>query len=308
MKKSPANTAASVLARLKNLAEKEHLDFNFLLLRYLQERFLARLARSKHADKFVLKGGFLLLAYNIQKARPTKDVDFLGINVPKDPKELEHIVQEIILADIDDGVQFQAESIRSEIIKEDADYEGIRIKIEARIGTTRNIIRLDFGFGDIVTPMPMRMDYPAILDRTPVKVFAYSKESIVAEKFEAMVKLGSFNSRMKDFYDIVFLSHEFDFEGPLLQSAIQKTFARRETSLVLSAKLLQSNLGEQVSLQNLWRAFLERSNLSTKDDFHEIFQSIRAFVKPIIDAATAGKPMALNWDRSAKEWRRRKES
>jgi predicted nucleotidyltransferase component of viral defense system len=302
MKKSPTNTPASVLARLKNLSERDHLDFNFLLLRYIQERFLARLAESSYANKFVLKGGFLLLAYNIQKARPTKDVDFLGINVPKDPKELEHVVREIILPDIDDGVQFQAESIRSEIIKEDADYEGIRIKIEARIGTARNIIRLDFGFGDIVTPIPTRMDYPTILDRTPVNVFAYSKESIVAEKFEAMVKLGSFNSRMKDFYDIVFLSHEFDFEGALLQSAIQKTLARRETSLQSAAGLLQSNLAEQPSLQNLWKAFLKRSNLSTSDDFNEIFGSIRAFVGPIIDATTAGKPMSVYWDKSAREW------
>lgn len=303
MKKSPTNTPASVLARLKYLSERDHLDFNFLLLRYIQERFLARLAESSYVNKFVLKGGFLLLAYNIQKARPTKDIDFLGINVSKDPKELENLVLEIISIDADDGVQFQTESVKSEIIKEDADYEGVRIKIEARIGTTRNIIRLDFGFGDIVTPTPLRMDYPAILDRTSIKVLAYSKESIVAEKFEAIVKLSSFNSRMKDFYDIVFLSHEFDFEGALLQSAIQKTFARRETSLQSATELLQSNLAEQASLQNLWRAFLMRSHLSTNDDFNEIFQSIRTFIGPIIGAAAVGKPMTLNWDRSAKEWR-----
>jgi hypothetical protein len=193
--------------------------------------------------------------------------------------------------------------VKSRIIKEDADYEGVRIKVEARIGTTRNIIRLDFGFGDIVTPTPLLMDYPAILDRTSVKVLAYSKESIVAEKFEAIVKLSSFNSRMKDFYDIDFLSTEFNFEGPLLHSAIQKTFARRETSLHSAAKLLQSNLGEQASLQNLWRAFFKRSHLVTKEDFNEIFHSIRAFVGPIIDAATAGKPMSLSWERSTKEWR-----
>jgi predicted nucleotidyltransferase component of viral defense system len=303
MKKSPTNTPASILARLRNLSERDHLDFNFLLLRYIQERFLARLAESSYVNKFVLKGGFLLLAYNIQKARPTKDIDFLGINVPKDPKQLEHLVLEIISMNADDGVQFQTESVKSEIIKEDADYEGVRIKVEARIGTTRNIIRLDFGFGDIVTPTPLLMDYPAILDRTSVKVLAYSKESIVAEKFEAIVKLSSFNSRMKDFYDIVFLSSEFNFEGLLLQSAIQKTFAQRETSLHSAAKLLQSNLGEQAILQNLWRAFFKRSHLVTKEDFNEIFQSIRAFVGPIIDAATAGKPMSLSWERSTKEWR-----
>ncbi len=303
MKKSPTNTPASVLARLKNLSERDHLEFNFLLLRYIQERFLARLSRSIHANAFVLKGGFLLLAYNIQKARPTKDVDFLGINIPKDPKTLEHLVREIIVVDMNDGVQFRAESIRSEIIKEDADYEGVRIKIEARIGTTRNIIRLDFGFGDIVTPAPIRMDYPAILDRTPVNVFAYSKESIVAEKIEAIVKLGSFSSRLKDFYDIVFLSDEFDFEGPVLQSAIQKTFARRETSLQSATELLQSNLAEQANLQNLWRAFLMRSHLSTNNDFNELFQSIRMFIGSIIDAAQAGNSLTLNWDRTTKKWR-----
>ena len=129
MKKKPTNISASVLARLKNVADKEHLDFNFLLLRYIQERFLSRLAVSGYVNKFVLKGGFLLLAYNIVKARPTKDIDFLGVQVSSDRKNLERMIKEIASVDLNDGVKFLPDSIKSESITEDADYEGVRVKI-----------------------------------------------------------------------------------------------------------------------------------------------------------------------------------
>lgn len=213
MKKEPTNISASVLARLKNIANKEHLDFNFLLVRFIQERFLARLASSGYINKFVLKGGFLLLAYNIEKARPTKDIDFLGVDVSRDRYDLEHLIKEIVSIDLNDGVRFLNNSIKSEIIKEDADYEGIRIKITAGIGTARNTIQIDFGFGDIVSPHPLQMDFPTLLNKECVKVLAYSKEAIVAEKFEAIAKLTFFNTRMKDFYDVAFLASEFDFDA-----------------------------------------------------------------------------------------------
>lgn len=303
MKQKPTNISASVLARLKNIADKEHLDFNFLLTRYIQERFLSRLAISEHVTKFVLKGGFLLLAYNIEKARPTRDIDFLGVNVSADHKELERLIRDIASIDLADGVKFLSDSIKSEIIKEDADYEGVRIKLTAKIGTARTTIQIDLGFGDIASPHPLQMDYPTILDKQNIKILAYSKETIVSEKFEAIVKLTTFNTRLKDFYDISFLAEEFDFEGATLQTAIKNTFARRQTDLNSARELLDSDFGNQENFQRQWEAFKQRIRLSTKESFREIFRNIQSFIGPIIEAEIAEKRVSLKWDRATGKWR-----
>ncbi len=302
MKRKPVNISASVLARLKNIARKENFDFNFLLLRYIQERFLSRLAVSRYVNMFVLKGGFLLLAYNIDKARPTKDIDFLGVNVSSDRKDLERLIKEITSVDINDGVRFLPDSVKSEAIKEDADYEGVRVKLTARIGSVRNTIQIDFGFGDIVSPHPLQMVYPTMLDRETVKALAYSKETIVPEKFEAIVKLTTFNTRMKDFYDISFLATEFDFEGTMLQSAIRNTFRRRQTSLDSGKELLDSNFGSQAAFNRHWDAFKKRTRLTTKQDFKSVFEEIRSFLTPVVEAELGTKSINLLWDRKTRKW------
>ena len=302
MKKNVTNVSASVLARLKNISEKENIDFNFLLLRYVQERFLFRLAVSDYANRFVLKGGLLLLAYSVQKARPTKDIDFLGVNVSNDRKELERIVREISSVTLSDGITFAGDSIDSEEIKDEADYSGVRIKPTAEIGAARNKIRIDFGFGDIVTPPPLLMNYPTLLGKEHVKVLAYSKETIVAEKFEAIVKLSIFNSRMKDFFDLVFLTREFDFNGQLLQSAIRNTFRQRQTSLEAAEALLNSNLGEQVSFQRLWDAFKKRTRLVSPMGFKDVFSEIQVFLGPIVEAELGGKILKVTWKQKVTKW------
>ncbi len=292
-----------MLARLKNIADKENLDFNVLLLRYIQERFLSRLAISGYVNKFVLKGGLLLLAYNIEKARPTKDIDFLGIDIPTDRKELERIIREIASVDLEDGVRFLPESVMGEVIKEDTGYEGVRIKLTAKIGTARTNIKIDFGFGDVVSPGPLQMDYPTLLNSESLKVLAYSKETIVAEKLEAMVKLTTFNTRMKDFFDIVFLSREFDFSLASLQAAVKNTFARRQTSLKAAEELLMSNLGENSGAQRHWEAFKKRTRLSIKEDFESNFTEIRAFLARVVGVEFDSKLMDLVWSRIDRKWR-----
>jgi hypothetical protein len=278
MKKSVTHIPSSVLARLKNISDKENLDFNFLLLRFIQERFLARLAVSEYVTKFILKGGFLLLAYNVERARPTRDIDFLGIGVSNKRKELEHIIREIAAIKLADGVDFLPDSIKSEEIKEEAEYSGIRIRLTAHIGTARNTIQLDFGFGDAVIPKPLQMEYPTVLENKKVKVLAYSKETIVAEKFEALVKLSTINSRMKDFFDIVFLAHEFDFDGSILQLAIRNTFKRRNTDLKTAVELFVSDFDDQPGFQKSWAAFKRRTKVTSDDSFKKIFAEIRQFL------------------------------
>jgi hypothetical protein len=302
MKKKAANISASVLARLKNIADREHIDFNLLLLRYMQERFLCRLATSGHVNRFVLKGGFLLLAYNIERARPTRDIDFLGVDISGDRKDVESVIGQIASIDIDDGVRFLPDSVRSEVIKEDAEYAGVRIKLTAKIGTARNPIRIDVAFGDVVSPYPLQMDYPTLLDRGSIKVLAYSKETIVAEKFEAIVKLTTFNTRMKDFYDLAFLSGEFDFEGRALQEALRNTFTRRQTSLASGKGLLESEFAERANFQRHWGAFKVRTRIASKQDFKNVFEAIRAFLAPVIDAELENKLIDLHWTRKTMKW------
>lgn len=302
MNKNIKNIPASVLARLKNMADKERIDFNFLLLRYIQERFLSRLAATDYVNQFTLKGGFLLLAFNIEKARPTRDIDFLGTNISNDRQQLEQIIKEIASVDQSDGVVFVADSIKSEVIKEEADYEGIRIKLAANIGSARNTVQIDFGFGDVVTPHPLAMNYPTLLDNENVNVMAYSRETIVAEKFETIVKLTTFNSRMKDFYDISFLAHEFNFKGDSLQQAIRNTFKRRQTSLEAARDILDSGLGTQSNFQQRWEAFRKRTKIAGQDDFKNVFDKIRSFLLPVINLEIEGTTMNQIWNRKSEKW------
>lgn len=302
LKEQPSNIAASVLARLKNIADKEHLDFNFLLVRYIQERFLSRLAVSGHVNKFVLKGGFLLLAYNIEKARPTRDIDFLGVDISSDRKNIENLMREIISVDMNDGVKFLPDSLKSESIKEGERYHGIRIKLIARIGSARNMIQVDVGFGDIVSPHPLQMNYPTLLNKGSIKVLAYSNETIVAEKFEAIVKLTTFNTRMKDFYDISFMAKEFSFNAALLREAIQQTFNRRQASIQSGQDLLNSNFGDQPHFDRHWEAFKKRTRLSSNQNFRSAFAEIQLFLLAVVELEVKTDARNMNWNRLTCRW------
>jgi len=303
MTKARVDIAASSLARLKNLAGDAHVDFNFLLLRFMQERFLARLVASPHAEHFVLKGGVLLLAYGAQGARPTKDIDFLGVNTAHDREHLEQRVREIASINLHDGVEFLADSVTSQAIAEDAAYEGVRIKLMAQVGTARNKLQIDVGFGDVVSPAPLQLDYPTLLEQGTISLRAYSKETMVAEKFEAIVKLAMVNSRMKDFYDIAFMASEFDFEFSSLALAVLGTFARRETPLENAAALLHSDLTQQASILRYWNAFGRRLGLKPSETFAKTFSSIRSFLGPVIEAAHSDAASKQKWDSRAATWR-----
>lgn len=302
MKEAAANIPASVLARLKNIADREHLDYNFILIRYTQERFLARLAASAYAGKFVLKGGFLLLAYNVAKARPTKDIDFLGIDVARDKDKLKEAIMTIVSITLDDGIIFLKERIKAEVIKEEAEYDGVRITVSARIGKAKTSLRIDFGFGDVVTHGPLEMSYPTLLKDDEIRVMAYSKETIVSEKFEAIVKLTTFNTRLKDFYDLLFLSREFSFDGRDLQKAIKGTFERRGTSLEEGLELLESDFSNRNEFERLWQAFKQRTNLEMKEGFSEIFRNIQSFLVPVARMALTSQTLEMKWNPSTKKW------
>jgi Nucleotidyl transferase AbiEii toxin, Type IV TA system len=227
----PKNLTASVRQKLFDLARSRNEDFGLMLVKYGLERTLYRLSCSKHRDAFVLKGALLFELWTQRTYRATRDADFLaqGDNAPE---RFVGIFKELCVMEVQpDGLTFDADSVKAERIAEDADYEGVRVTFTAYLERARIPIQIDLGFGDAVTPAPVEAQYPTLLPAPNPRLLIYPKETVVAEKFEAMVKRGIANSRMKDFYDLEALSRILDFDGKTLREAIGKTFERRGSEL-----------------------------------------------------------------------------
>ncbi len=295
--------AASVHARLLNKARESGRTFNELLQYFAMERFLYRLSQSPHRDRFVLKGALMLAVWDSSLTRPTMDIDFLG-RLQNDPDYLAAAVQELCRQDVaEDGVVFDEESIRAERIVEEAEYAGVRVRFQGRLGKAKIPMQLDIGFGDLVVPEARLSAYPTILDSPVFEVRGYSRESTIAEKFEAMVKLGRINSRMKDFYDIRLLSRQFEFRGELLAKAIQATFERRRTALEPGGIQALSELQQDPNKAKQWDAFLARTRLE-RLSFEDAMQSIIAFLGPVVEALSAGRAFTDVWAQPG-SWKRR---
>jgi hypothetical protein len=187
-------------------------------------------------------------------------------------------------------------SVTGERIAEDADYAGIRVRLLGMLGNARIHIQVDVGFGDIVYPQPVSIEFPTLLDLPAPKLRAYSRESAVAEKFEAMVKLGLLNSRMKDFFDIWLLCRQYEFGGKTLAMAITKTFAHRKTGISATPEALTPAFADLPAKQAQWRAFIRRTRLqSPPADFAEVVQTIGGFLQPVVEALAAGKSFGTKW-------------
>lgn len=295
-------SADSVKARLRNLAKKEDDAFDNLLRHYFTERLLYRLSISPYADNFILKGGRLLYVILENEARATRDVDFLAWQIENTPEELIRIFIEICAIQSDDAVRFDSSSITAQRIKEDADYEGVRIKLTGYLDNTRQVLQFDIGYGDVVVPKPLELDYPSLLDMEQPRLKAYSTESVIAEKFEAMLSLTETNSRMKDFYDIYILSRTYDFDGLTLYEAIRQTLERRGTvmerlPIVFSPEFLQ---GERI--QPMWRAFQQRIKVTQSVSAEETLAQIRTFLQPIYESILNEDEFIGSWSKDAAIW------
>lgn len=274
MKKS--NLVASIRQRLLNKSKENGEAFDFVLSRYAIERLLYRLSISQHSNAFVLKGAILFYFWNREMHRPTRDIDFLGSG-PADCDTLEQIIAEIVATPADeDGLTFDTTTIKADSIREEAFYDGIRVKLIAKLGTVKIPMQIDIGFGDAVTPAPETKHIPSLIAELPgPKVNAYPKYSVIAEKLEAMVMLGEQNSRMKDFFDIHFLLTKENIDPKSMQRAVVATFERRRTDLPQTTP--PSLLDEFAALkQTQWKAFLRRNKLeSTNENFSTILEEIR---------------------------------
>ncbi len=293
------NLAASVRQRLTNLARERGEDFGLMLTQFGLERLLYRLSLSEHGATFLLKGAMLLRVWTHEEFRPTRDVDLLGSGDPS-LERLAAVFRDVCHVEVPpDGIRFDPASIVAERIKEDADYEGVRVTMLSYLEQARIPLQVDIGFGDVVTPAPMALEYPTLLDFPPPHIRAYPRETIVAEKLEAAVKLAMANSRMKDFYDLTVLAERFSFDGSVLAGAIRNTFARRGTHLQTGAfRALLDSMAEDQGKQLQWAAFIRKGRLSEQRAIAQVLLVIERFLFPPIEACVADAAFPSRWEPS----------
>lgn len=277
--------ARSVQARLVRHANEIGVDPNVVLTRYGIERFLHRLSISPHSERFVLKGALLMLAWLGERLRPTRDADLLGHGELSDGTLIE-IFQDVCDASVKpDAMTFLAASVAVAAIREADAYGGRRVTLNARLGSARIKVQVDIGIGDAITPRARWIDYPSLLDAPRPRLLAYSRETVVAEKVQAMVQLGTRNSRMKDYFDVWALLREGVLEDSVLAEAIAATFTRRRTALPDVEPSGWSDVFATDQLaQSQWRAFLSRSRLAAPP-LLDVVQLIRARLVGVLDRA-----------------------
>jgi hypothetical protein len=256
------NIQASIRAQLQNKAKETGQPFSEILQYYGMERFLYRFSRSRYVDRFILKGALLFAAWQIPERRTTLDIDFLA-HFDNQIMSVEKVIRDVCgISVVSDGLIFDPETVKGQKIKEDADYGGVRIKLVGFLERARIPMQIDVGFGDVIYPKSETIDYPVILNLPNPRLKGYPMESVVSEKFEAMVKLGLLNSRMKDFYDIWLMMRQFDFNDSKLAEAIKRTFAHRKTSLPQNKLLFAAEIYDEKSdRQTLWKAFLKKGDI-----------------------------------------------
>ncbi len=291
------NLEASVQARLQNHARRTKRPFQELLQYYAMERFLYRLSKTPHCTRFVLKGALMMHVWDAPLARATKDVDFLGL-LDNALENLARVVREVCAAEVKpDGMVFDPATVKTARIKEDADYEGVRVRLVGLLGRARVAMQIDVGFGDIVTPGAQSITYPALLDFPAPKLAGYPRDTVVAEKFQAMIYLRTLNSRMKDFYDVWLLASQFAFDGLLLARAIAATFAHRETMIDDAPIAFTSEFTEQASTVAQWNAF--RNKLPNTEacpaTLAEVVSFLAEFLLPITRAQVNSETFDQRW-------------
>lgn len=288
MAKKLTNLAASIRERLLQHARVTGEDFQLVLTEFANERFLYRLGASAYRDHFILKGATLFTLWEGHLHRPTRDLDLLGAGSSK-VEDVVAVCKAIcsLQVEVEDGIVFDLASVHGMRIREDADYEGVRVQLRAELAGARIPVQIDIGFGDAVEPGGQLVHFPVLLPMERPLIRAYPKETAIAEKLHAMVILDMANSRMKDFHDIWFMSTHWSFNLGTLRAAITSTFERRNTPM--PAKLptaLTAAFLTAPEKQAQWRAFRrrlgeERSLL----DLSGVGAAIQRFIGPVILAS-----------------------
>ncbi|HUT01624.1 MAG TPA: nucleotidyl transferase AbiEii/AbiGii toxin family protein [Phycisphaerae bacterium] len=294
--RAPKNTVASIHRRLLNVSKKTGRAFNDLVIYYAIERFLYRLSQSRYADRVVLKGGLMLQVWNTPITRVTRDIDLLG-KVSNDPDRIREAVRAICATAVDDdGLAFDPGTVMTSRIAEDGAYEGVRATFKGRFGKVPLAMQVDFGFSDVITPEPAHITYPSVLGHPPAQLLAYNRETAVAEKFEAMTKLGELNSRMRDFFDVWVLARSFAFDGQALAEAIRATFAHRGTEVEVEPVCFAERFTSAPAKVAQWKGFIKTSRMrNTAMEFAEVVMRVREFLQPVAEAIVGGRQHDRQW-------------
>ena len=298
MIKSQQNIEHSRFQLLLNHAKKNNEDFNLLLIRYGIERFLYRLSISKYKKQFILKGASLFLIWSGKNYRVTRDIDFLGQG-DSNINTLNKIFQEICKMPLkeNDAITFDPDSVKVQPIRKNIQYGGTRITLMAILHNAKIPVQIDVGFGDAVTPAPENIEYPTIFNTKPPALRAYPKETLISEKFSAMVELGLMTSRLKDFYDICLISRLFEFDGVVLGQAITNTFNRQNTQIPEELPVALTNaFAENEQKQIQWKAFLRKAKPKEQlGTFVEVIKEISLFLLPVLEQVRKGSSLNKTW-------------
>lgn len=295
----------SIRQRLENHARKSGQDIQRTLVRYALERLLYRLSISDHRDRFILKGAMLFSVWDGIPFRATGDLDLLG-NGPNTEEALATVFREICAIPIaePDGLNFNTDAINTALLRLATDYSGVALRFDAMLGRARLRMQVDIGFGDAVTPGPIDVEFPTILQMPAPNLRAYPPETVIAEKLEAMVSLGVATTRIKDFFDVWAISQSFDFDGPMLTAALRATFNRRGTIIPASEPVaLSDRFAGDADKQRLWAAFARDRIDATAapQNLTGLITEIRAFTAPLLAAIANDGPLS-RWDCRAGKW------
>lgn len=275
------NLGKSIRMRLLNLARSENQEYMKVLVRYFHERLLYRISASPYKQHFLLKGSSLLFAYDRFKARPTLDVDLLGHSINREAVSMHHVFEQICAIECADGVFFDATTLSSTPIAVEKKYPGLCITVTSHLDTIVQPISIDIGFGDVVTPCPVTLDYPLLLDSVPpVELYAYSLETLIAEKFHAMVDRDESNSRMKDFFDIYYIFKKHSVDKHVLKEAIRNTFQNRGMHYHDHLQLFSSQFAVDEKRCTQWNAFLRKMRWKETLSFPDVMECIRTELEP----------------------------
>lgn len=270
--------AQTISAKLLNYSRKYLINHQMLLIRFFHERLLHRVSVSNYRNHLLLKGGNLLYATQGKTARPTIDIDFLGNKIANDVAEITKIFKQILATQTNDAVVFDTENLTAFEINEQNQYTGVRVKIMAQLGNIKQNIQIDIGFGDVITPAPQTIHYPILLEDFEAPIIqAYTIETVIAEKLQAIIVLAQLNSRMKDFYDIYTLLNTQKINTQMQKEAIIQTFSNRQTPLNFDTIVFTEAFYSDKDRNTMWKAFLRKIN-AEEIEFETVVKRIRQLV------------------------------
>jgi predicted nucleotidyltransferase component of viral defense system len=292
----------SVKDRLKNFAKETDKTMQDALVLYGLERTLYRLSISEYAERFTLKGGIFLYAlFDGEYARATTDIDLLARHIPNDAEKMKAVFTDIFSIDCDDALQYDLDTLDVQNITEFKEYHGVKVTVMTYLDRTKIPVSIDIGFGDVVYPERVQIEFPTILEMDAPKLYGYTLVTAIAEKFEAFVNLGLANSRYKDFYDIYVLATKYDVDGSMLQHAIMDTFAHRATTFE-DIVAFDNDFASDRIRQSRWKAFIKKKKAMIQVDLQETLDVVTNFLTPVVDSIENYENFEAHWTKDDLSW------